>query len=552
MIEGVGIHQLIFDENNTPIDYIILKVNKGFEEILGYKKEDVEGKLASISHTGIIFNNEKAILEIFQDITDRKMSENRLERAEIIAKTGNWELHINDQIIIISEGLKRIYGTSNLNYQNMKNFILPEYKLILDDALKNLIENNESYDIEYKIKTFNDEIKFIHSIANYDRKNKIVFGVIQDITEIKKNEIALEKSNAVKSTFLSNISHELRTPLNAIVGFSDIIYSDLNTGFKDKKFDRFIKSINTNAKHLEELLNNILDYSKMESDVVDLMYEDFSINDMFEELLDVFVDINYKKNLDFVKLEVILVDNDQKITSDYLRLKQILYNLISNSIKFTESGHIKLSVNVYNNVATFKVEDTGIGIPEDKIPFVFDRFWQCDSSSRKKYKGTGLGLSICKGLTELLNGKIWVESILNKGTSVSVRVPTKRERLIEDEITDFSGKTILLIDDVPAIFSLLGIYLSSLHINVISITDENDAMEIYKKQKDKIDLIIIDLNLFNINEIDLIKKMKKICENCLIISKSGKENKQDVADYHLVNPINKDKLISLLNNIWQK
>jgi PAS domain S-box-containing protein len=509
------------------------------------------GKIFEISHTGIMFNGEKSILEIFQDITDRKQSENRLARAEIISKTGNWELYIDNLTMIASDGAKEIYGIKDkleeLKYLEIKKYVLSEYRPMMDDALKNLIDYNKPYNVEYKILTGDNEIKNIHSIANYDNINKIVFGVLQDVTIQKKNEEALEKSNAIKSIFLSNISHELRTPMTAIIGYSDLILSNN----KDKDRDRFLKSINSNAKHLDELLNNILDYSKIESDTLDILYEDFSILDLFEELSDIFEDENYKKNLDFVKLE--FSKKNYKITSDYLRLKQVLYNIISNSIKFTENGYIKVSFVSDKNFVTFKIEDTGIGIQKDKLPLVFDRFWQCDSTSKKKYKGTGLGLSISKSIVEILNGQIWLESELNVGTTFYVKIPIEEQKLKIIKIEpDFPGKTILVIDDVPITYSILGIYLNSLHINIISSTGGKESIEIYKKQKEKIDLIILDLNLFDMSSFELIKTMKEICD-CKIISKSGIENqKNELVDYHLKKPINKNILVSIFNEIWQK
>lgn len=697
MLEGVAIHEMIFDDNGKAIDYRVLKVNKGFEKILGFKKEESEGKLASelygnvpalsdysdivlnkisrkfdyyypsmkryfnvsvapwdnigfitifsditdfinknefnknliqtipykmeivdkygtilfinqimldemgdvvgkkcwdihhddrkqcancplhtnikigitktiethnsyygkfyeISHTGIIFNNEEAVLEIFQDITERKKYENRLSRAEIISKTGNWEYHINKNLVVVSDGAKKIYGLekggNEFKLEEIKKYPLSEYRTLLDDSLKDLVENNKQYDVEFKIKSNKGDIKTVRSVANYDSSNKIIFGILQDITIQKQNEEALEKSNAVKSVFLSTISHELRTPMNAIIGFSDIILSNN----KNKESERFLKSINSNAKHLDELLNNILDYSKIESDALDILYEKFSVNDLFDELYDMFEDLNYRKNLDFVKMEFIK-NKDKKISSDYLRLKQVLYNIISNSIKFTEKGIIKLSFTFDYNYITFKVEDTGIGIPKDQLSYVFDRFWQFDSGTRKKYKGTGLGLSISKSIVELLNGDIWLESEFNKGTTFHIKVPL-REKITKIKINkkiDFTKKNILIVDDIPIIYSLLGIYLNSLNINIIYANGGKEAIEIYKKQKEKIDIIIIDLNLFDINGIELIKIMKNLCGDCKIISKSGiKDQKSELVDYHLKKPINKERLFSILNEIWQK
>ena len=372
----------------------------------------------------------------------------------------------------------------------------------------------------------------------------------QENEELKKK---VEESNSIKSIFLSNMSHELRTPMNAIIGFSDILLQ--NSNGKDQK-ERFLKSINSNAKHLDELLNNILDYAKIETDEFDLLYENFSLNDLMEELFDIFDDVNYKKNLNFVKLEFIKGE-DKKIISDYLRLKQVLFNIISNSIKFTDKGYIKISFEEFDDCIIFKIEDTGIGIPKDKIKFIFDRFWQCDSSSRKKYKGTGLGLSISKSIVELFNGKIWAESELGKGTSFYIKIPLeemKQDLIIiknKDKI-DFSNKTVLVVDEIPINYSLISMYLSSLNVNMIMTYSGKDAIKTFKKQKEKIDLIIIDLNIHDMNGLEVIEKLRIIDNNCKIISKSGVEYENQNVNLHLKKPFRKDKLISFLNQIWQK
>ena len=389
------------------------------------------------------------------------------------------------------------------------------------------------------------QIKFLLLNGYNITKTKKIESEIEDL------KVKLEESNSIKSVFLSNISHELRTPMNAIIGFSDILlHND-----QQQELDRFLKSINSNAKHLDELLNNILDFSKLESNEFDLLYENFSINDLFEELLEIFEDVNYKKNLDFVNLEF-ANNEDKKIISDYLRLKQVLFNIISNSIKFTENGYIRTSFSIKDDFIIFKIEDTGIGIPNDKLCHVFDRFWQCDSTSTKKYKGVGLGLSISKSIVEILNGKIWVESAINKGTTFYVKIPLeeiKTEQIIENKNKiNFSGKTVLIIDELPMNYSLLGMYLNSLNITIIPAYSGEDAIKIYKKQKKKIELVFLDLNLPDMDCSELSKKLKIINEDCQIVSKSGnKKNNDKFVNYHLQKPINKDKLLIILNKIWQ-
>jgi len=395
-------------------------------------------------------------------------------------------------------------------------------------------------------------------ISNQEVTHLMITG--HDISSSKKLDLEneelrrkCEESNSIKSIFLSNISHELRTPMNAIIGFSDILLQ--NSNGKEQK-ERFLKSINSNAKHLDELLNNILDYAKIETNEFDLLYENFSLNDLLEELSDIFDDVNYKKNLNFVKLEFKKVE-DKKIICDYLRLKQVLFNIISNAIKFTDKGYIRISFDEFDDCIIFKIEDTGIGIPQDKIKYIFDRFWQCDSSSRKKYKGTGLGLSISKSIVEMFNGKIWAESELGKGTSFYIKIPLEEMKqdmvLIKNrDKINFSDKTVLVVDEVPINYSLISIYLNSLNVNMIMTYSGKDAIKTFKKQKEKIDLIIIDLNIHDMSGFELAEKLRGISSDCKIISKSGVESENKNINLHLKKPFRKDKLISFLDQIWQK
>lgn len=459
-------------------------------------------------------------------------------------------------IIYSCENCKKIIHVDILNKK--LSDILPHdsYEEIRKMMLEAMFTNKQIInEVKIKRRTFNT---MVTPIFNKDMNIKYLSINSYDISKSKKIEeeieslkTKLDESNAIKSIFLSNISHELRTPMNAIIGFSDLLLQNEQT-----EDQRFLKSINSNAKHLDELLNNIIDSSRMESNEFDILYENFSINDLFDELFDVFDDVNYKKNLDFVKLEFVK-DKDKKIISDYLRLKQVLFNIISNSIKFTDTGYIRISFSTSGKFIIFKIEDTGIGIDENKIKYVFDRFWQCDSSSTKKYKGTGLGLAISKSIIDMLDGNIWLESVINKGTTFYVKIPLeeiKHDILIENKNKiSFSGKTVLIIDELPINYSLLGLYLNSLNINILSAYSGEEAIEIYKKQKEKIELIFLDLNLPDIDSIKLLAKLKIINPNCKIITKSGSsKNENELVDYHLLKPINKDKLLIILNEIWQK
>ena len=462
-----------------------------------------------------------------------------------------------DGLILHScESFNALFETDVTNKKLSDILCNDTYEELRKMMIESLFTNNQVVNV---IKIYSKIYKTsISPIFDSKMNIRCILLNICDITKDKKIEeefeylkIKLEESNSIKSTFLSNVSHELRTPMNTIIGFSDILLQNKKNNKTQLK--KFLRSINSNAKHLDELLNNILDYSRMESKDLDVLYENFSINELFDELFDIFEDVNNEKNSNFVKFEFIKSD-DKKIIFDYLRLKQVLFNLISNSIKFTNNGHIKISFDATDKFITFKVEDTGIGISEEKLKFVFDRFWQCDSSSTKKYKGVGLGLAISKSIIELFNGDIKIESELNKGTTCYVKIPLE---MIKNDLPiknknkiDFSGKTVLIIDELPIKYSLLGIFLNSLHVNMLSAYSGKEAIEILNQQKEKIDLIFLDMNLPDIKASELSKKIKELC-GIQIVSKSGKDAKNiETIDYHLKKPINKDKLLFILNKIW--
>lgn len=464
------------------------------------------------------------------------------------------------KIIYYDDNFKKFFENNQVIEKKLSELINPSaYEEIRKMMLEVIFTSKQREKI---LNVFNDKEYYritIVPIINNESQVHYLLLKGSNVTHSKKLEKEneelkkkLEEANSIKSIFLSNISHELRTPMNAIIGFSDLLLNE-----NDFKKNRFLKSMNSNAKHLDELLNNILDYAKIESNEFELLYENFSINDLFDELSDIFEDVNYKKNLDFVKMKFIK-NEDKKIVCDYMRLKQVLFNVISNSIKFTDKGYINISYQESDSSIIFKIEDSGIGIPKDKIQFVFDRFWQCDSTSTKKYKGTGLGLSISKSIVEMFNGQIWVESTLGKGSTFFIKIPLeeiKSEDIIiksKDDI-NFSGKTILLVDELPINYSLISIYLNSLGIKMINSYNGKEAIEIFKQQKEKIHLIILDINLSDMNGFELAKKLKKIDANYKIICKAGVEmEKGEYVDYFLKKPFKKEKLIEILKDVWQK
>jgi len=216
------------------------------------------------------------------------------------------------------------------------------------------------------------------------------------------------------------MSHELRTPLNAIIGYSDMLI-DGDFGELNDKQDRFANHISTSGKHLLELINDILDLSKIEAGKMDLYYEVFTVKEVMKNLLTMISPLAKKKS---ITLELEVKPETLSITGDSIKFKQILYNLGSNAVKFTQNGGtIKINASKKNDMIEISVADNGIGIEKEMQENLFTPFYQVDSSDSRKYAGTGLGLALVKNYVELHGGKIRVDSEYGKGSTFTFTIP---------------------------------------------------------------------------------------------------------------------------------
>jgi len=241
----------------------------------------------------------------------------------------------------------------------------------------------------------------------------------------------LREANRAKSKFLSAMSHELRTPLNAIIGFSEVLRDGLCGDLNQDQQDA-VTDIYESGKHLLSMINDILDLSKVEAGKIELQYEMFQIEEMLESVRTVVSGNVSKKGLQY---EEHLPPNLPPIYADKVRFKQILYNLVSNAVKFTpEGGSVTIYASHDENEFTFTVDDTGIGIREEDTPKLFNEFVQIESSYARQYEGTGLGLALSKGLVEKHGGRIWVESEYGKGSKFIFTIPNlsgRKEEYLE-------------------------------------------------------------------------------------------------------------------------
>jgi PAS domain S-box-containing protein len=265
----------------------------------------------------------------------------------------------------------------------------------------------------------------------YDRSRTLkgVFAAARDVTESKRVEVELqlakaaaESASRTKSDFLASMSHEIRTPMNAIMGIADLLAKTALTEEQDK----FVQIFRRSGDNLLNLINDILDLSKVEASQLDLERTGFSLSDHLEKVMEMVAPRAHEKGLALVCEIVPGVSND--LVGDPTRLRQVLLNLLGNAIKFTETGSVSLRVEPEADAAVptalrFTVTDTGIGIADDKLGRVFERFTQADSSTTRRFGGSGLGLTISRRLVELMGGRIWVESQVDTGSLFAFAVP---------------------------------------------------------------------------------------------------------------------------------
>ncbi|MBR8535657.1 response regulator [Carboxylicivirga sediminis] len=322
----------------------------------------------------------------------------------------------------------------------------------------------------------------------------------KDAVLLKEAKDDAEAATKAKSDFLARMSHEIRTPMNAIVGWTHLaIEKEVNPGQND-----YLKKIQGSSKSLLGIINDILDFSKIEAGKLSIETIDYDLEQVFDDLSNMVAYKAHEKGLDFIY--ALHADVPLNLVGDPLRLSQILVNLVNNAVKFTNKGEIVTSVLVLqeddNEVELlFEVKDTGIGIKEDLQEYLFDSFSQADVSTTRKYGGTGLGLAICKRLSELMGGRIWVESTYGEGSSFFFTMKAgkqkvqKRDLLIPPE--DLENKHVLLLDNHPATSSIIKDMLELLKFRVTLKRRCDSAMIklVESHQSDPIDLIIADWNI---------------------------------------------------------
>lgn len=563
---------------------------EGIHVTKGGKKIPVE-----ISNHLFEMEGRRVILSAVRDITDRKASEELLRRSEekyrkIFENVRDtfYQADINGIITDISPSIERYSGYQPDELIGMKVETLYNDPKEREALLKILYEKGEVRD--YIIHLVHKDRRLVYVSANIhllygpDGKPFSIEGSLRDVSErfqaqekIQESEQLLRKQNEeyailteelkiardkaeesdhLKSAFLANMSHEIRTPMNGIVGFSQMLG---DPSLRKDEREAFIKIVNSSCEQLLHIINDIIDISKIEAGQVDFLESTFSIRELLEEVYSFFLPAAKEIKIELA-LDPVPADIEENIISDRTKIRQMLDNLMSNALKFTNSGRVVISCGLEDQFIRFMVKDTGIGIRPGMQEIIFERFRQADTSFAKTHSGTGLGLSISKAFVEKMGGSIGVISEEGKGSSFWFRLPYNPfTGGIENEVPvtkkSKAGEkiTVLVVEDEEINWLYINEILKK-QAKLLHAVNGVVALDLVKKNQD-IDLVLMDIKLPDINGLELTKMIKAINKNLPVVAQTAyalagdreKALNAGCVEY-LTKPVRRDELLNLVSD----
>ena len=539
-----------------------------------------------------------------------------LEKLSIVAsETDNSIIIMNEkgQFLWVNEGFTRLHGISLDEYiakygdifhsstaANIKSIIeecFHSKRSVVYESTVNKPDGTKVYlqtTISPIVNSFGEIVKLVAIDSDISKLKEAEFEIIQKNEEITTQKEELEKhrnhleqivkertseleiaknkaeeSDRLKSAFLANMSHEIRTPMNAIIGFSSLL-SDKN--ILETERDEFLKLIMDNGNSLLQLIEDIIDLAKVEAGQMTINKQKFDLNDLLSKLYS-----NYfqkKSNLGNKNIDLILDLGANTpsfyIESDPIRFNQIVSNLVDNALKFTETGFVKIGYTVESQmekpIVKCYVQDTGIGLTEQEQSIVFGRFTKIETNKTKLYRGAGLGLAICRNIATLLDGEIYVESEVGKGSTFYFTIPyLKNENPIVEKSKDqkntseynWSGKTLLVAEDEESNFRFIEVLLMKTKVNILRATNGQEAIDIF--ENNHIDLILMDIKMPVMDGLLATQAIKKINKQIPIVAQTAyaMQNDENIClsagcDDYVSKPIIKEKFFEVLNKHLSK
>jgi len=427
----------------------------------------------------------------------------------------------------------------------------------------NLIERTEFHHHllliaqQEKIKSINENLeeKIKKRTELLETRNKILNEEIDYRKRIEDKLIdakqQAEESDRLKSAFLTNLSHEIRTPMNGIIGFMDMIN---DPDISEEEQEHYVDIIKFCGNRLLKTINDIIEISRIEAGELSEIISEVNIDKIFKHLFEKLIPEARTKN---ISLNFQEINEDYRIRTDSYKLENVLLNLISNALKFTDEGSVEVGYDIVKDKLRFYVKDTGKGIPQDRQQVIFDRFVQADMGLNRGYEGTGLGLSICKAYVEILGGKIWLESEENKGSVFyftinydPINIPLFQKAVSQKSR---SGKLKALVaEDDEISFELIDTNLESEQISTIRAYNGHEAVELFKSNSD-ISIIFMDIKMPVMDGLEATKEIRKLNKEIPIIAQtafalSGDREKALNAgcnDY-LSKPIKRQNLVQII------
>ncbi|MCZ4695264.1 ATP-binding protein [Ancylomarina euxinus] len=506
-----------------------------------------------------------------------KKSEEKLSRA-LIAAPFPIMIHAEDgEVISINETWTELTGYSLEDIPTFSDWKERAFRQERPNGKRHIDElylfNSKMEEGEYKVFTsWGEKVvwDFISApLGSFEDGRKLIISIAKDVTERKLNEVELiqakekaEKSDALKSAFLANMSHEIRTPMNGILGFADLLKEpQLNSEEQQK----YIQIIEKSGVRMLNIINDIIDISKIESGLMEMNIKESNINKQIEYIYTFFKPEVEAKNMRFT-FNTPLPLEEAIIKTDREKLFAVLTNLVKNAIKYSEKGFIDIGYVKTGKHMEFYVKDTGIGIEKDRQQAIFKRFVQADISDKEARQGAGLGLAISKAYVEMLGGKFWVESEIDKGSTFYFTVPCELElketTIASTELADgeldsqIRNLNILVAEDNEESALLLSILLKRNCDKISYVKNGYEAVEFCHNNPD-VDMVFMDVKMPQMDGYEATQKLRQFNKDIVIISQTafglaGDKEKAIEAgcNGYISKPINKRELMILIERYF--